>query len=442
MNIEHVILKNLIHDEEYVRCTIPFIKPEYFSDTNDRTIFKLISNFVSEYNTRPSIEAMKLMASESKRITIENSDEICNLLDSWSERDGSKLEFLITETEKFCKEKAIHNAILESIKIISDDKDKREKGAIPEILKDALAVSFDPNVGHDLLDNAEARYDFHHKTEERIPFDIQNLNLITSGGLPRKTLNIIVGGVNTGKSLVMCHMAASNLLINKNVLYITCEMAEERIAERIDANLLDITMDTLKSISKKQFLRLVDGLKDKTTGKLVIKEYPTSTASASNFRFLLHELELKRNFIPDIIYIDYMNICASSRIKNNGNANSYTLVKAIAEELRSLAVEINRPIVSATQFTRCLSTETLVETPEGSKKISELSIGDKILGTNGFVDVINVYEKEITKVYRITTKSGKQIECSSKHVFPTKRGMISINAGLTVGDILFTATHE
>jgi replicative DNA helicase len=352
MKIEHLVLKNLLHNEEYTRSVLPFLKSEYFSDHNDRSIFKFINSFVTEYNKQASVEAIKIMTSESKKIKIEDSEVISNLLDSWSKNEQTDLKFLIKQTESFCKEKSLHNAILDSIKIISDEKDTRDKGSIPEILKEALAITFDPSVGHDFVSDAETRFEFYHKKEERIRFDIQNLNLITGGGLPRKTLNLILGGVNAGKTLAMCHMAASNVLDGKNVLYITCEMAEERIAERIDANLLDITLDTLKQISKKQFLSLINKLESRTPGKLVIKEYPTGSANVSHFRYLLHELALKKKFIPDIIYIDYLNICASSRIKNNGQVNSYMLVKSIAEEVRGLAVEANLPIVSASQFTR------------------------------------------------------------------------------------------
>jgi hypothetical protein len=244
--------------------------------------------------------------------------------------------------------------------------------------------------------------------------------------------------VNVGKSLAMCHMASANMINGKNVLYITCEMAEERIAERIDANLLDLSLDTLRQVTKKQFMSLIDNLKNRTTGKLVIKEYPTGSANVSHFRYLLHELAIKKNFIPDIIYIDYLNICSSSRIKNNGLANSYTLVKSIAEEVRGLAVEANLPIVTATQFTRCLSVNSLINTPNSLKRLHEIQIGDKVLTTNGeFNTVLKVYPKEVQQAYSIRLKSGKTITCSEKHIFPTPNGMKSISSGLVVGECLF-----
>lgn len=411
MNIEHVILKNIIHNEEFCRSTIPFLKDEYFHDYIDKTIFKLINTFVNNYKSRPSTEAIKLMASDSKKLKYEDIDKISSILDSWSQvNDNTSLEFLIKETEKFCKDKSLHNAVLESIKIISDDKDKRDKGSIPEILKDALSISFDPSVGHDLIEDAASRYDFYHKTEERIPFDIANLNLITGGGLPKKTLNICIGGVNSGKTLFMCHMAANNIMSNKNVLYITCEMAEERIAERIDANILDISLDTLRTISKSQFLKQVERVKSKTTGKLVIKEYPTSSANVSHFRYLLHELAIKKNFVPDIIYIDYLNICASSRIKNNGLANSYTLVKSIAEELRGLAVEINRPIVTATQFTRSGSTNSDADMTDVAESFGSMATCDfsfAIINTEELEKLGQLMIKQLKNRYNDVTKNKK-----------------------------------
>ena len=438
MNVEHLVLKNLLHNEEFVRSVLPFIKQEYFSDSNDRAIFNFIKTFVNEYNKQATPEAIKILASESKKIRIEDAEVITKLLDSWRTSESTELAFLIKQTEIFCKDKALHNAILDSIKIITDEKDTRDKGSIPEILKEALAITFDPSVGHDLVTDAETRYDFYHKKEERIRFDIQNLNYITGGGIPRKTLNIIVAGVNVGKSLAMCHMASANMINGKNVLYITCEMAEERIAERIDANLLDLSLDTLRQVTKKQFMSLIDNLKNRTTGKLVIKEYPTGSANVSHFRYLLHELAIKKNFIPDIIYIDYLNICSSSRIKNNGLANSYTLVKSIAEEVRGLAVESNLPIVTATQFTRCLGVNSLINTPNSVKRLQEIQIGDKVLTTNGeYNTVLKVYPKEVQQAYSIRLKSGKTITCSENHIFPTPNGMKSISSGLVVGECLF-----
>ena len=354
MKLEQTILKNLIYNEEYLRKVLPFLKEEYFSDRTERTIYNEITSFVESYNNTPTIEALELAIQERRNLT-DDELERCqtNLQEiraSASER--TELQWLVDRTEKFCQEKAIYNAILGSISIL-DGKDKsREKGAIPTLLSEALAVSFDNSVGHDYLENSDERYEFYHKKEERIPFDLDLFNKITKGGLPKKTLNIALAGTGVGKSLFMCHVAASCMVQGKNVLYITMEMAEERIAERIDANQLNLTMDELRTISKEDYERKFSALRTKTQGKLIIKEYPTASASVLHFRALLNDLALKKAFKPDIIFIDYLNICASGRIKPGGNVNSYTYIKSIAEELRGLAVEFEVPLVSATQTTR------------------------------------------------------------------------------------------
>ena len=354
MKLELTILKNLIYNEDYLRKVLPFLKPEYFTDSESRTLYKEINEFVQTYNSTPTIEAITLAVQEKRNLTDDQVEkcksDLQEIKESASER--SELQWLINKTEQFCQEKAIYNAVLGSISIL-DGKDKtREKGAIPSLLSEALAVSFDNSVGHDYLENSDERYEFYHKVEERIPFDLDFFNKITKGGLPNKTLNIALAGTGVGKSLFMCHVAASCLVQNKNVLYITLEMAEEKIAERIDANLLNVTVDELSKLTKEQYDKKVDRVKKKTQGKLIIKEYPTASASATHFRTLLNELNLKRNFRPDIIFIDYLNICTSSRIKPGASINSYTYVKSIAEELRGLAVEFDVPIVSATQTTR------------------------------------------------------------------------------------------
>jgi replicative DNA helicase len=351
MSFEQVIFSNLINNEEYARKVIPFLKDEYFSDHNHKVVFTLIDDYVKKYNSVPSIETLLIDLSNKEGVNqdafISSKDIIQSL-----QKDNTKLDWLIDKTETFCQEKAVYNAIMKSIQIIDDKTGKLSKGSIPQVLTDALGVSFDTHIGHDFIDDAESRFEFYHTREIRIPFDLQYFNAITQGGLPKKTLNIALAGTGVGKSLFMCHCAAANMVAGQNVLYITLEMAEERIAERIDANLLDVTIDELKLIPKDAYDKKMDRLKRKVKGKLVIKEYPTACAGSANFRHLLNELKIKKNFMPDIIYIDYLNICMSSRIKNGANVNSYTLVKAIAEELRGLAVEHNVPIVSATQTTR------------------------------------------------------------------------------------------
>ena len=354
MKLEQAILKNLVYNEDYLRKVLPFIKPDYFSDRTERTIFNEITSFTETYNSPPSTEALSIAVKEKNTFS---DDEVKKCEDYIKEIEGSKetsteIQWLVDKTEQFCQEKAIYNAVLGAISIL-DGKDKsKDKGSIPSILSDALAVSFDTTVGHDYLENSDDRYEFYHRKEERIPFDLDCFNKITKGGLPAKTLNIALAGTGVGKSLFMCHVAAGAMVQGKNVLYITLEMAEEKIAERIDANLLNVTLDDLIDLPKDMYDKKVNRVREKCTGKLIIKEYPTASASTTHFRTLLNELNLKRSFVPDIIFIDYLNICCSSRIKAGANINSYTYVKSIAEELRGLAVEYNVPIVSATQTTR------------------------------------------------------------------------------------------
>ena len=352
MQIENTIFSNLLFNEDYARKTIPFLKEEYFSNQADKVLFSLISEYVHKYNAFPSKEALAIDLSNKVGVSELTLKEVADNISKLDIDKDTKLDWLIDQTEKFCQEKAVYNAIMQSIQILDDKKTTEGKGGIPKILSDALGVSFDPHIGHDFIDDAESRFEFYHKKEVRLPFDLEYFNKITGGGLPKKTLNICLAGTGVGKSLFMCHLAASHLLQGYNALYITLEMAEERIAERIDANLLDVTLDDLKVIPKDIYDKKIDRVKTKTTGKLIIKEYPTASAGSANFRHLINELKIKRNFIPDVIFIDYLNICASSRIRHGANVNSYTLIKAIAEELRGLAVEFNVPIISATQTTR------------------------------------------------------------------------------------------
>jgi replicative DNA helicase len=354
MRLEQTILKNLIFNEDYLRKVLPFLKDEYFTDRTEKTLFHEITSFTESYNTTTNIEALLLAVKERRSLTDDEVEKCKTYLQEIekTKNEESKVQWLVDKTEKFCQEKAIYNAVLGSISIL-DGKDKtHDKGQIPKILSDALAVSFDNSVGHDYLENSDARYEFYHRHESRIPFDLDYFNKITKGGLPNKTLNIALAGTGVGKSLFMCHVAAGAMVQGKNVLYITLEMAEEKIAERIDANLLNVTVDELSELPKELYDKKIKKVRDKTVGKLIIKEYPTASASTTHFRTLLNELNLKKSFVPDIIFIDYLNICCSSRIKAGANVNSYTYVKAIAEELRGMAVEFDVPIVSATQTTR------------------------------------------------------------------------------------------
>jgi len=351
-NIELVILQNLIYNDEFSRKVTPFLKKEYFHDQIEKLVFGAIQDFISTYNALPTKEAIVIDLDKKTSLTEPQFEELGKLMESLTDEDVPELDWLSSQTEDFCKDKAVYNAIMESIHILEDKSDSKTPNAIPEILSDALAVSFDTHIGHDYIEDAEERYDFYHRVEKKVPFDLEYFNTITGGGTPQKTLNIIMAGTGVGKSLFLCHHAANCLTQNQNVLYITCEMAEERIAERIDANLFDMTIDDVQDLPRQMYYKKLEGFKSHLKGKLIVKEYPTATANVNHFRALLDELWMKKQFKPDIIFIDYLNICASARLKNGSNVNSYTYIKAIAEELRGMAVERSVPIFSATQVNR------------------------------------------------------------------------------------------
>ena len=349
--VELLILRNLIHNEEYVRKVIPFIKAEYFEDYNQKVVFEEIIKFVEEYNKPVTKEILCIETEKRQDINDSSFKEVTDLISSLEE-ETSEFNWVVDTTEKWCRDRAIYLALMESIQLADGKSEEKGRDAIPDILSDALAVSFDNNVGHDYLEDYEARYESYHRKEDKLEFDLEYFNKITKGGLPNKTLNIALAGTGVGKSLFMCHVASSALLQGKNVLYITLEMAEEKIAERIDANLLNVNIQDITDLPKPMFESKVTNLADRTQGTLIIKEYPTASAHSGHFKALLQELALKKSFKPDIIFIDYLNICASSRYRAGSNVNSYSFIKAIAEELRGLAVEANLPIVSATQTTR------------------------------------------------------------------------------------------
>jgi len=355
IRIEDTILKNLIYYEEFTRKTIPYIKVEYFSEPIDKIIFSQVKDFITKYNTLPTKESLLIEIGEDSNLNEEQFQLSSKKISEYffDRDDKPELEWVVNSTEKFCQDRAIYNAVLESIQILDgENKTNKDKGTIPALLSDALSVCFDPYVGHDYIEDAEARYLSYHQVEERISFDLEFFNKITKGGLPRKTLNIVLAGTGVGKSLFMCHHAASCLSNGLNVLYVTLEMAEERIAQRIDANLMNITMDELEQIPKESYDKKIGRIKNMAKGKLIVKEYPTASANVNHFRNLINELKLKRRFTPDIIFIDYINIATSSRLKFGNSVNSYNYIKSIAEELRGLAVEYDVPIVSATQTTR------------------------------------------------------------------------------------------
>jgi len=349
--IETTILRNLVFNENYSRKVIPFIQPNYFEQRTEKIIFQEIVNFIVKYGSAITIEALNIEVENRTDLSDSEIKEIREITKSLNDFpvDG---QWLLDTTEKWCRDRAIYLALMESIHIADGEDEKKNRDAIPSILSNALAVSFDNHIGHDYLQDYEERYESYHRKENRIPFDIEYFNKITKGGLPNKTLNIALAGTGVGKSLFMCHMASACVLNGRNVLYITMEMAEEKIAERIDANLLNVPIQQLVDLPRQTFETKVTNISKKTQGTLIIKEYPTASAHSGHFKALLNELSLKKSFRPDIIFIDYLNICASSRYKSNLSVNSYSYIKAIAEELRGLAVEFNVPIVSATQTTR------------------------------------------------------------------------------------------
>lgn len=351
MRIEQVILGTLVHDEEYTRKVIPFLKPEYFQDSVEKIIFEKIEGFVTRYNKNPTRQTLLIELEKDEHIGEDLYDKSVKYVKD-IDYEKKEPQWLIDQTEDFCQDRSMYSAIMESVRIIDGDHKTKDRGSIPKIVSDALAVSFDKNLGHDYFGDAMDRYDRYNRKEERIPFDIERLNKITGGGLKKKTLNIWQAGTGVGKTMLMCHQAASNLMDGKNVLYITLEMSEDEISMRVDANLMNIPMDSFEGFPKDTYENKINSLKRKTQGRLVVREYPTAAAGSGHFRHLLNELALKDNFFPDVLYIDYLNICLSSRFKGAANISSYNYVKSVAEELRGLAVEKSIPIVTATQTNR------------------------------------------------------------------------------------------
>ena len=407
--IEFLILKNLIHNEKYLRKSIPFIKSEYFEDPHQKMVYEEIFSFVEKYNELPTKEVLSIEVEKRDDINEDSFKSVTHLISCLDESPVEN-EWLIDTTEKWCRDRAIYLALLDSIAIADGKDDKKGRDAIPSILSDALAVSFDNHIGHDYLQDYEERYEFYHQKEEKIPFDLEFFNKITKGGLPNKTLNIALAGTGVGKSLFMCHVASSCLLQDKNVLYITMEMAEEKIAERIDANLLNVGIQDIVDLPKPMFSTKVNNITKKTMGSLVIKEYPTASAHSGHFKALLTELSLKKSFKPDIIFVDYLNICASSRYRANANVNSYSYIKAIAEELRGLAVETNVPIVSATQTTRSGYGSSDVELTDTSESFGLPATADlmfALISTEELEGLNQILVKQLKNRYNDPTMNRK-----------------------------------
>ena len=403
--VEQLVIKNLLLDEEYVRKAMPFIKSEYFAEFTGKKLFEVVSKYFTEYSAIPTKEALVIEVGQLDGISDDQHNDILKSINN-IDTDKSEFEWILDTTENWCKERALYLALMSSIKIAEGNDEQRATGSIPTILSEALAVTFDNHIGHDYLEDYEERYEFYHQKEEKLPFDLEFFNRITKGGLPNKTLNVALAGTGVGKSLFMCHCAASALLQGKNVLYITLEMAEEKIAERIDSNLLNCDIQNITELPKIMFENKVTNIAKKTQGSLVIKEYPTASAHVGHFRSLLNDLALKKSFRPDIIYIDYLNICASSRYSKLGNVNSYSYIKAIAEELRGLAVETNVPIVSATQTTRSgygSSDVDLTDTSESFGLPATADLMFALISTEELEEINQIMVKQLKNRYNDPT---------------------------------------
>jgi replicative DNA helicase len=434
MSLENTILANLLQNKEYFAKVFPFIKDEYFDDFSSKKIFNTLTDYVEQYREPPSMEALRISLENRKDLNETLYKEISEKVSDLKVDKSTSNEWLINETEKFCQDKDLYNSIRKSILILDGQEKDLDKGAIPDLLSKSLSISFDKHVGHDFLEDFEKRYEYYHRKEERIPFDIDIMNIITKGGLPKKSLTLLLGTTGSGKSIVKCHMAAAHLLFGKNVLYITAELSEEEVGRRIDANIMDITLDEVADLPHLTFQKRMAKYREKTPGKLIIKEYPTSSAHVGHFRHLLNELRQKKGFKPDVIYLDYINICTSSRIKGSNAANSYTLVKSIAEEVRGLAVEFAVPIVSSSQLNRngyensdvdltntseCIYINEKVKKSDGTEiRIGDLKPGDVIESNDDTKIVTMVHHPKIKKCFKITLKSGKGIIVSGEHVFP------------------------
>ena len=432
LTIERTVLTQLVSNEEYTRKVLPFLKGDYFSDRSEKIVFEEITKFVEKYNKIPTKTSLEIEVQSRKDLNEADFKSVISLVKSLQNDENVSFPWLVDTTEHFCKDKAIYNAIVEGIQIIDGTDKKRGPDAIPSILSDALAVGFDNRVGHDyLLDSAE-RFDFYHTVEEKIPFDLEFFNKITKGGLPPKTLNIVLAGTGVGKSLFMCHVAANCLSQSKNVLYITMEMAEERIAERIDANLMNISMEDLHDLPKQMFDSKIEKIIKSTSGQLIVKEYPTASAHTSHFRGLIKELAIKKSFRPDIIFVDYLNICSSSRFKGATSVNSYMYIKAIAEELRGLAVETNVPIMSATQTNRA----GFVSSDIGLEDVSE-SFG--LPATADFMFAL-ISNEELDNLNQIAVK---QLKNRYNDLTINKRFVIGIDrAKMRLTDVKLTEQND
>lgn len=439
--IELTILRELTRNDQYFRKVLPFLKEDYFADRDTKILFRMVSEYLAKYNSMPTRGALEILLDAKTNIEPETMKQcILNLDKMYDDSKSPDIEWLVEQTEKFCKDKALYNAILESIHIIDGKSKDKDVGSLPKMLSDALAVSFDTHIGHDYTQDADKRFEFYHKVENKIPFNIEQFNTITNGGVPRKTLNIIMAGTGVGKSLFMCHHAAACVMQNLDVLYITCEMAEERIAERIDANLMDISMEDLHSLPADLYFKKMSKIMKTYSGRLIIKEYPTASANVNHFRALLNDLKTKKNFEPDIIFIDYLNICASARLKMNASINSYTFIKAIAEEIRGLAQEFDVPIFSATQTNRSGFSNTDVGLENTSESFGLPATADlflALIATEELEEQGQIMVKQLKNRYNDISKNKKFVVGIDR----SKMKLIDVDSPL-VGDRGFTNDED
>lgn len=456
MRKEEIILSALTHDADFTKKAITHLQPEFFQDSKEKVVFGLIKDFYSKYSKLPTKDVLSIELDDRDDIPESEYDDVKTILKStFTDTYEYDSQWLLDETEQFCKDRAVYNAIMQSVLIINGDDKKRQPGQIPKLLQDALAISFDHSIGHDYFADSQARYEFYSQKESKIACDIELLNRVTNGGVNRKTLNMFVAPPKAGKSLGLCSLAASYVRLGYNVLYVTEELAEFRVGERIDANLLNVDVNQVKNVDKDTFLSKLETIKEKTNGKLVIKEYPTKTASCTQFKTLIDDLILKQDFHPDVIIIDYLGITASSQYTNAGAVNSYTYQKAVSEEMRAMGADYNAAVWTAVQTNRggmnasdfdvedisdCLHPDTIVITETGKCRLSDLTIGQRVLSSDGWVTVITKHCPKVKKAYKIRTKSGKEIICSADHIFPTSDGRKNIAGGLSVGDRLKTST--
>lgn len=439
ISIEGIILQNLINNTSFARQSIPFIKEDYFTDQSNKVVFRFIDHYFRKNNNLPEKNILLIETKESEDVSpkdIQNITEVINSI--YNSESINDTKWLLETAEKWCQDREMYISIVKAISIYDGSDSTIPTSAIPDLMKNALSISFKTNIGMDWIDDAENRFLLYNQPEDKIPFDLETLNDITHGGITRKTLSVILAGVHVGKTMTLVHLASGYARLGFNVLYISMEMGDKEILQRVDANMLKVSMHKIKELGKEKFIKRIDFLKSKEYGHIKVIQYPTSLGHVGHFRTVLNELNLKVKWKPDVVIVDYIGIVASSRLKV-GSTNSHFYLKSVAEELRALGIEYDVAVWSAMQLTRCLALDTKVITLDGEKNIVDLVEGDSILSDKGYAKVEKIYPIERNATYKITTKSGKSIICSKKHLFPTQNGLLSLETGLNVGKKLLSA---